>query len=268
MQQPSPGSPRVFRASALVLAAMLLSGCIAVIRQDEVGVRNKWGRFDPRPLRPGVTFYNPISTDIERVPTRTVNLEVTAQLPSKEGLTIETEVSILYNVIPEAAPQVLGSLGPDYQRTVVLSVFRSAAADVSARFFAKDMHSGERSRIEGEIQAKMASLVLPRGFVIQAVLLKSIALPGGLARSIEAKLQAEQDAQRMVFELDRERQQAEQRKVQAEGVRDAQKIVAEGLSDAILRFEAIKAFRDLAASPNAKVIITDGATPLVLDPQR
>lgn len=247
------------------LAAVLgCTGCLAVIQQDEVGIRNHWGKFDAAPIRPGIELYNPFSTDIERVKTRTRNVEVKAQLPSKEGLTIETEVSILYRVKAEAAAAVLGTIGTDYENTMILSVFRSSAADVSAQFLAKDMHSGERSKIEDRIKDRMTSIVTPRGFIVEAVLLKSIALPGGLARSIELKLQAEQDAQRMVYELDRERQQAEQRKVQAEGVRDAQKIVSEGLTEAVLRFEAIKVFRELAMSSNAKVVLTDGKTPLVL----
>jgi regulator of protease activity HflC (stomatin/prohibitin superfamily) len=248
-------------------AVAMMTGCIAVVRQGEVGVLNRWGRFESKPVSPGVEFYNPFSTSIERITTRTVNVEVRAQLPSKEGLTIETEVSILYHVLPEAAPGVLGTIGPNYQNTVILPVFRSAAADVSARFFAKDMHSGERATIEGEIQKKMVGLLNARGFVIEAVLLKSISLPAGLARSIEAKLQAEQDAQRMVFVLDRERQEASQRKIQAEGLRDAQQIVAQGLTEQVLRFEAIKAFRELAQSSNAKVVITNGSTPLVLPSQ-
>lgn len=247
------------------LAAVLgCTGCLAVIQQDEVGIRSHWGKFDAAPIGPGIELYNPFSTDIERVKTRTRNVELKAQLPSKEGLTIETEVSILYRVKAEAAAAVLGTIGTDYENTMILSVFRSSAADVSAQFLAKDMHSGERSKIEDRIKDRMTSIVTPRGFIVEAVLLKSIALPSGLARSIELKLQAEQDAQRMVYELDRERQQAEQRKVQAEGVRDAQKIVAEGLTEAVLRFEAIKVFRELAMSSNAKVVLTDGKTPLVL----
>jgi prohibitin 1 len=247
------------------LAAVLgCTGCLAVIQQDEVGIRSHWGKFDAEPIGPGIELYNPFSTDIERVKTRTRNVELKAQLPSKEGLTIETEVSILYRVKAEAAAAVLGTIGTDYENTMILSVFRSSAADVSAQFLAKDMHSGERSKIEDRIKDRMTSIVTPRGFIVEAVLLKSIALPNGLARSIELKLQAEQDAQRMVYELDRERQQAEQRKVQAEGVRDAQKIVSEGLTEAVLRFEAIKVFRELAMSSNAKVVLTDGKTPLVL----
>ena len=123
-----------FVRCVLLTAAILGSGCLAVIRQGEVGVRNRWGEFEASPLQPGVELYNPFSTDIERITTRTVNVALTAQLPSKEGLTIETEVSILYHVVPAEAPRVLGEIGPDYQNTVILSVFRSAAADVSARF--------------------------------------------------------------------------------------------------------------------------------------
>jgi prohibitin 1 len=256
---------KLLRGLSLLSVAALVSGCIAVIRQGEVGVRNRWGQFEASPLMPGVELYNPFSTDIERVTTRTVNVEVRAQLPSKEGLTIDTEVSILYHVVPSAAPAVLGSIGPDYQNTVILSVFRSASADVSARFLAKDMHSGERANIEAAIQQRMAELLSPRGFMIEAVLLKSISLPTGLARSIEAKLQAEQESQRMVFELERERQQAEQRTLEATGIRDAQRILSEGLTESVLRFEAIKAWRELAASPNAKVIVTSpGAQPSLL----
>jgi prohibitin 1 len=254
------------RCVMLLVLASFVGGCIAVIRQGEVGVRNRWGQFDSKPLLPGVELYNPFSTDIERVSTRTVNVEVRGQLPSREGLTIDTEVSILYHVVPSAAATVLGTIGPDYQNTVILSVFRSAAADVSARFFAKDMHSGKRARIESDIQKRMAQLLEPRGFVIEAVLLKAITLPRGLARSIEAKLQAEQDAQRMVFELEREKQQAEQRKVQAEGIRDAQQILSQGLTDAVLRYETIKVFRELATSSNAKVVITGADTPLMVTP--
>ncbi len=256
-----------FVRCVLLTTAILGSGCLAVIRQGEVGIRNRWGEFEASPLQPGVELYNPFSTDIERITTRTVNVALTAQLPSKEGLTIETEVSILYHVVPAEAPRVLGEIGPDYQNTVILSVFRSAAADVSARFFAKDMHSGERARIEGEILKRMTALLEPRGFMMEAVLLKSIALPTGLAQSIERKLQAEQDSQRMVFELERTRQQAEQRKIEAEGVRDAQQIVSQGLTDAVLRFEQIKAFRELATSSNAKVIVTGDKTPVMVSPE-
>ena len=180
---------------------------------------------------------------------------------TKEVLTIGSEVSILYSVIPAKAPDLLREVGPTYERDVVLPMFRSAVSDVSSRFFAKDMHTGQRSVIEQAIKEQMMANLGDRGIEIEAVLLKSIQMPGSLARAIEQKLEAEQQAQRMEFVLQEERQEAERKRVQAEGVRDAQRIISEGLNPLILHYKSIEAFQELAKSDNAKVIITDGDLP-------
>ncbi|MEL6177979.1 MAG: SPFH domain-containing protein, partial [Myxococcota bacterium] len=163
----------------------------------------------------------------------------------------------------------------DYEKEIILSVFRSASADVCSQFMAKDMHSGERSVIEQAIQKRMTDLLGERGFIIEAVLLKSIQLPRGLARSIEARLEAEQEAMRMEyvleqeamrmeFDLKQEKREAERKLIAAQGERDAQKVLSEGLTDEVLKLRAIEAFLKLASSPNTKVIITDtDATPLL-----
>lgn len=251
----------------LYLLLVLFATSCTVVRQGEVGVKSRLGRLSPNPISAGPVGYFPFTQRVIKVPVRTVNVEVTLDLPSKEGLTINTNVSILYHIKPEMAPSILQDIGRNYQSVIILSVFRSAAADVSARFYAKDMHSGERALIEKEIAGAMSKIVEPRGFVIESVLLKSIKLPEGLSKAIESKLEAEQQAQRMEFVLQKERLEAQRKKIEAEGIRDAQKTLAEGLTDPILRYEAIKAFKDLAGSPNSKVIITDGqATPLLVDP--
>jgi regulator of protease activity HflC (stomatin/prohibitin superfamily) len=146
-------------------------------------------------------------------------------------------------------------------------VFRSAAADISSKFFAKDMHTGERDMIEEQIRDRMREQLDERGIVIEAVLMKSIRLPERLSVAISEKLEAEQDAQRMEFVLAKERQEAERRRVEAEGIRDAQLIISEGLTPLLIQREQIEAFRELATSPNAKVIITDGesSTPVLLE---
>ena len=136
---------------------------------------------------------------------RTVNIEIASRLPSKEGLPVESVISILYHIKPEAAADVLENIGEDYEQVVISSVFRSAAADVCSQFFAKDMHTAKRAEIEAKIQERMSSLLSERGFDIEAVLMKTIKLPTGLARAVEEKLEAEQDAQRMEFVLQRER---------------------------------------------------------------
>lgn len=164
------------------------------------------------------------------------------------------------------APHVIETIGEEYEDSVIISVFRSAAADVSARFLAKDMYSAERTTIEREIAATMSKLVGPRGFVVEAILMKSIKLPLGLSRAIEEKLQSEQQAQRMQFVLDQERSEAERRRVEAAGIRDSQKIIADGLTPALIQWKTIEAFKRLAESPNSKIIFTDGRTPLLIDP--
>jgi prohibitin 1 len=148
---------------------------------------------------------------------------------------------------------------------VINSVFRSSASDVCSRFFAKDMHSTQRATIEKDITDQMAKILEPRGFQIEAVLLKNISLPAGLARAVEEKLEAEQDAQRMAFLLDREKQEATRKRIEAEGIRDAQKIISEGLNKNIIEWQSIEAFRELAKSSNSKVIITDGNAPMMIN---
>ena len=241
-----------------------LTSC-ATIRQGEVGVKRTLGKYADKPYTEGLRFYNPFISQIERISTRTENLEVALSIPSKEGLNIRSEVSILYNMEARKAPYVLRNIGPYYEENVILPVFRSAVSDVSARFFAKDMHTGERSTIEQEIKAHMDRTLEGKGIVIEAVLLKSISMPASLAKAIEEELEAEQQAQRMEFILDQERRKAEQKRIEAEGIRDAQNIIAQGLSPEILQFKSIEAFLQLANSPNTKIIISDGDLPMMME---
>ncbi len=239
----------------------LMTSC-AIIREGEVGVKRKFGKYDNTPYTQGLRVFNPFTATIVKVSTQTNNMEVALSLPSKEGLNIQAEVSILYNVIGRKAPDILRNIGPDYERNVILPVFRSAVSDVSARYFAKDMHTGERATIETAIREQMEKLLGDRGIIIEAVLLKSIMLPRNLARAIEEKLEAEQQSQRMQFVLDQERQEAERRRIEAEGVRDAQNIISQGLDPLVLQFKSIEAFMELAKSPNTKIIISDGDLPM------
>jgi prohibitin 1 len=248
----------------LLAASFFLSSCVTV-RQGEVGVKRTLGKYSDKTYTEGLRFFNPLTSKIEKISTRTENIEVALSIPSKEGLNIRSEVSILYNVESRKAPYILRNLGKNFEENVILPVFRSAVADVSARFFAKDMHTGERSTIEKAIKEHMDNTLDGKGLNIEAVLLKSIQLPPSLSIAIEAKLAAEQEAQRMEFVLEQTRRQAEQKRIEAEGVRDAQMIISQGLSREILQFKSIEAFLKLAESPNTKVIISDGDLPVMLN---
>ena len=256
----------ILLACLLSLSALSASGC-TVVSQGQVGVKRVWGKLSPDPLPPGLAFYEAVSSDIIKVPTQTINHMVTLSLPSKEGVNVEAQISILYRIEPKQAPKIIETIGENYEETVIIPVFRSSAADVCARFPAKDLYSGERSTIEREIAQAMDNILRARGFIIESVLMKSIQLPAGLTRAIEEKLASEQEAQRMQFVLQRERSEAERRRIEAEGIRDAQKTIGDGLNSALIQWKAIEAFRSLANSPNTKIIFTDGRSPLLVSPE-
>ena len=250
----------------VLILALTVSSC-AVVRQGEVGVKRTLGKYSDKTYTEGLRVFNPITSTMVKVPVRTENLEVALNLPSKEGLNIGAEISILYNVIGRNAPELLRQVGQNYERNVILPVFRSAVADVTARFYAKDMHTGERGTIEMAIQDQMTKLLNGKAIQIEAVLIKSIILPNNLARAIEEKLEAEQQALRMEFVLLEEKREAERKIIEAEGVRDAQNIISQGLDPALLQFKSIEAFLELAKSPNTKVIISDGDMPVLITPK-
>ncbi len=253
-----------FKAALCFIAIITVASCVT-IRQGEVGVKRTFGEFSDTPYTKGLKVYNPLVSRVIKISTQTENMEVELNIPSKEGLTIRSEVSILYDIDANKAPDLLRNIGTEYERNVILPIFRSAVSDVTARFYAKDMHTGERAVIETAIRDQMMVLMKGKGIDVEAVLLKSIRLPKTLADAIEAKLEAEQQAQQMEFVLDQEKRKAEQRRVEAAGIRDAQLIIAEGLDSKILQFKSIEAFQELAKSPNAKIIITDGDLPMIMD---
>ncbi len=253
------------RIYLLAIALLFLLPSCAVIRPGEVGVKATLGKLKPKVYEPGLVGLNPFVTRIVKVPTRTVNLEVKLNLPSKEGLNVGSEISILYHINSAKVPEIVTTVGENYEEVMILSVFRSAAADVCSRFLAKDMHSGERAIIEETIRSHMDSILKDRGFVIESVLLKSITLPPGLYAAIESKLEAEQIAQRMQFELQREKLEAERKMIEAKGVSESQKVLSQGLTNEIIQLRSLEVLEKLSTSPNAKVIITDGKAPVLIN---
>ena len=247
-----------------ILISILISSCVTV-RQGEIGVKRKFGKINSDAFSAGLYPLNPFVAKMIKVPTRTMNLEVNLSLPSKEGLTIKSEISILYRIKSEMAPDIVENIGTNYVDNAILPVFRSASSDISANFMAKDMHSGKRSQIESAIKDRMSELLFERGFVIEEVLLKSIILPQELSMAIERKLKAEQESMAMEFILEIEKKEAERRRIEAEGNRNAQMILSEGLNEAIIKLRSIEAFKELSKSPNAKIIITDGKTPFLIE---
>lgn len=244
---------------------LLCSSC-AVVRPGEAGVKQTLGKFSKNISTQGTIFYNPLVSKVIKESTKTNNIKLILSLPTKEGLSVNSEISILYRLELKKIPIILENLGQDYE-SVITSVFRSASSDVCAQFYAKDMHSGMRANIEEEIKAKMLVNLQKQaeGIELIAVLMKRIQLPNGLATSIEEKLQAEQDALRMEFIIQQAKLEAQRKIIEATAERDAQKILAEGLTPEIIKLRSIEAFNELSKSNNSKVIITDGQAPLLIN---
>lgn len=250
--------------SIILSVALLISSSCAIIRPGEVGVKQRLGTLDSAIHEPGYVVINPLITKVVKVPTRTMNLEVELSLPSKEGLNVNSIISILYRIDQDQASNVIKNVGSQYENVLILSVFRSAASDVCAQFYAKDMHSGNRSIIEQKIKESMETVLKEYGFEVEAVLLKSISLPQGLYRAIEDKLEAEQNAQRMEFVLLQTEKEAEQRKIEATGIRDANLILSEGITPSVLQWRNLEVMSEFADSPNSKLILTNGEVPALL----
>lgn len=285
--------PKINDMKKLLFLTALAAGVASctVVKPHEVAVKSKLGKIDEKVRMAGPVAYNPFITKVVKVNVRTMNLSIKENLPSKEGLTILSESSILYHIKAEDVPKVIKETGLNYEENLILPVFRSAASDVCSRYYAKDMHSAKRNEIEQEIRKRLAEVCDEKGFVIEAVLLKSISLPQGLTRSIEAKLEAEQEALRMEFVLDRQKKEMDRQLIEAEGAKKNAVIQAEAkaqtaiieaegkaksieieakanktandmlnssLTPNVLKMNQIQAFMKLSTSPNTKTIITDG----------
>lgn len=248
----------------LISSAALICVNCAIIRPGEVGVKQTIGKLSEKSYTEGAVWYNPFVTKIIKISTQINDLELTLSLPSKEGLSVTAQISILYRIDQTSVPNLIKTIGLKYE-SIISNVFRSASADVCSKYFAKDMHSGMRAEIEDAIRLKMSENLLDKGIIIESVLMKSIQLPSGLSKSIEEKLQAEQDAMRMVFILDQEKLEADRKRIEATGTKDAQKILSEGLTPEILQIRSIEAFIELAKSANSNVIITDGKLPYLIN---
>lgn len=236
-----------------------------MVRPGEVGLKQRLGKIVDKTFNPGFYLLNPFLTTIIKVPTRTINMIVGMEdLPTKEGLNVTAEFSIIYHLKAEKAKSIVETIGLRYDEVVILIVLRSSAPNVTSKFMAKDLYTSERVNIAKEIAESITNIIGDRGVVIEAVLLKSIKLPSGLARSIELKLQAEQEAQQMEFVLNKEKMEAERKIIEAEGITKSQKIIAEGLTPAIIQYRSLDVFNKLSNSPNAKVIITNGKAPFLI----
>ncbi len=236
---------------AVVIAIFNL---FTVIPAGTVGVVDFLGTVSDNTLKAGVNIVNPIAR-IEKFTIKTQAIKEVMNIPSKEGLDVQLEISLMYRLNPDKANEIYKTVGSNYREIILLPQFRSVVRGVTARYQAKALYTASREKLANEIIKDLNSLVEPRGITIEEAPLRQIVLPARLMKSIEEKLQAEQESQRMEFILNKETQEAERKRIEAKGIKDFQSIVSEGLNDQLLRWKGIEATEKLASSPNAKVIV-------------
>jgi len=218
-------------------------------------------------LKAGINFVNPMAR-VVKMSIQTQEIKETMDTPSKEGLTTQIEVSVLFHLSPERASDIYKSVGEIYVPIVLEPQFRSVSRGVTALYEAKALYTSERGVLENLIYEDLKKLVEGRGITIESTPMRRVGLPAGLSASIEEKLRMEQESQRMQFVLQKERQEADRKRIEAQGIADFQKIVTAGISDNLLRWKGIEATLKIAESNNTKVVIVgsgkDGL-PIILD---
>lgn len=232
---------------------------IRVVPAGHVGIVDFFGRVSPRPLNSGLNFVNPFARVIN-LSIRTHEDKETMNIPSKEGLNIALDVSVLYRLDSSKAVEVYKTVGPDYRNVILIPQYRAAARGVTVGHEAKALYTSERELLAQAISDSLKTMVSDRGIVVERVLLRAITLPPTISGAIEQKLKAEQEAERMKFVLQRESLEAERKRVEAGGIRDAQAIINQSLTSQYLHYLWINT---LNQNPNVIYVATEANIPLV-----
>ena len=263
-------SPRtVFRGAGLavlgVLVAILLFASITSVKSGHVGVLTLFGRVTGEVLPEGIHMVNPFKINHEMT-IRTQEVKESASVPSSEGLVVNLDTSLIFNLNAQLAADVYQKIGPNYISVLIEPNLRAAIREATAAHTANALYTGEREMVAKQIREQLSALLAKRGFNIESILLRDIQLPATLKASIEAKQQAEQEALAMSFRLQKEKQEAERKRIEAQGIRDFQQIVAQGISTQLLEWKGIEATENLAKSANSKIVVIGNSKglPLIL----
>jgi regulator of protease activity HflC (stomatin/prohibitin superfamily) len=270
---------RPLKLIGLVLIVLgVLASAIRQIDAGRVGVTSLFGKVQPGILESGLNLVNPLVT-VTEFDVKTQNYTMSGvhdegdqrgddaiRVLTADGLEVVIDLTVLYRVIPSDAPKILRSIGVDYAAKIVRPLTRTRIRDNAVYYDAVALYSTRRDEFQNRIQKTIENDFRTRGLVLEQLLIRNINLPNSVKTAIESKINAEQESQKMQFVLAKERQEAERKRVEAQGIADYQRILAESLTDRQLQYEQIKAQRELAASPNAKIVIMNGRgnVPLIL----
>ncbi|MCF0054920.1 prohibitin family protein [Dyadobacter sp. CY356] len=270
----------ILKISGIALAVLgILSASIRQIDAGTIGVQSLFGKVDPNVLENGLNFVNPLS-QVTIFDTKTQNYTMSLKTTegeiqgddairvlSADGLEVVIDLTVLYKIMPDKAPVIYKGIGSDYKDKIVRPITRTRIRDNAVYYDAVALYSKRRDEFQSRIYQTIDKDFKSRGLILEQLLIRNINLPESVKKTIESKINAEQDAQKMEFVLQKEKQEAERKRVEAKGISDYQTIIALSLTDRQLQYESIKAQKELAASPNAKIIVLGGKgnVPLILN---
>jgi regulator of protease activity HflC (stomatin/prohibitin superfamily) len=262
----------------LLIIAGILTKCIVQINAGQIGVKTLFGKVQNDVLGSGLHFINPF-LEIRRLDVKTQNYTMSGvhdegmkagddaiKVLTADGLEVTIDLTVLYKLIPSDEPKLVRETGEDYTDKIVRPLTRTKIRDNAVYYEAVALFSSKRDEFQQRIFKSIEEDFKKRGLVLEQLLVRNITLPESVKATIEQKINAEQDAQKMQFVLLKEKQEAERKRVEAQGIADYQRIINTGLTDQQLQYEQIKAYLELAKSPNSKVIIMGkGNSPVILD---
>lgn len=238
----------------IFLVVVLLFASIAKVPAGHVGVLTLFGRVTGQVLGEGIHLVNPFKEN-NVMSVRSQEIKESASVPSSEGLVVALDTSLIFRLQAERAAEVFQRIGPKYVGIIVEPTLRSTIRSVTSSHTANALYSSERDRVAQQMITEMRRELEKRGIEAESVLLRDIQLPQTLKAAIETKQQAEQESLAMSFRLQRERQEADRKRIEAEGIRDFQRTVQQGISEQLLVWKGIEATETLARSPNTKVVV-------------
>jgi len=262
----------------IIILIGILTSCIIQIEAGQTGVKKLFGKVQNDVLGSGLHFINPL-LDVEKMDIKTQNYTMSGihdegtksgddaiRVLTADGLEVTIDLTVLYKVLPTDAPRIVRETGLDYTDKIVRPLTRTKIRDNAVYYEAISLYSTKRDEFQQRIFKSIEDDFKKRGLILEQLLVRNITLPQSVKVTIEQKISAEQDAQKMQFVLQKERQEAERKRVEAQGIADYQRIISESLSERQLQYEQIKAMKELAGSANAKMIIMGkGNTPVILD---
>jgi regulator of protease activity HflC (stomatin/prohibitin superfamily) len=265
-------------AGILFIIIGLLTNCFVQVDAGKVGVKKMFGKIQPDVLESGLHFINPLY-EVEKIDVKTLNYTMSGvhdegdqtgddaiRILTADGLEVTIDLTVLYRVKKSEAPKLLRETGIDFSEKIVRPISRTKIRDNAVYYDAVALYSTKRDEFQGRIYKSIDDEFKKRGLELENLLVRNITLPASVKAVIEQKINAEQDAQKMQFVLLKEKQEAERKRVEAQGISDYQRIINIGLTDNQLQYEQIKAMKELALSANAKVIVMGkGNTPIILD---